>query len=358
MMERPKVHQKFAAISLAFALAAAVLVNAGDPDILKDFLAPLGGPVTAEYFKYTGLEPLLNANLTGATSAIVTKASMKEFPALEGQGTSVAVILYPPSGMNPPHVHPRGAELLIVLQGILEVGFVDTTNRLYKQTLQTLDLFIFPKGLVHYQINTQNNTAAAALGIFGSANAGTVSLPTTLFQSGISPDILAKAFKTDEETIAKGILEANLTGKKTALVAKSTMKEFPALEGQGVSVSLLVYPPSGMNLPHIHPRSAELLMLLQGSLEVGFVDTTNTLYTETLKPLDLFVFPKGLVHFQVNKESNVTVAVGMFGSASAGTVSLPTSIFESGIRVDILAKAFKTDEETISKLIQSNFGNK
>ncbi|OAY60150.1 germin-like protein 9-3 [Manihot esculenta] len=200
-----------AAVFLILAIGNAVLVTAGDPDLLKDFVVPLGldpTTITSQYFTFTGFRALREANLTGRTTALVTKATLKEFSALEGQGVSVAAIMYPPSGMNPPHVHPRASELLIVLLGSLEVGFVDTTNKLYTQTLQAPDMFVFPKGLVHFQVNTKTDSPCIALGILGSANAGTVLLPSTLFGSGISADILAKAFKTDEQTINK-LIEAN-----------------------------------------------------------------------------------------------------------------------------------------------------
>jgi hypothetical protein len=36
---------------------------------------------------------------------------------------------------------------------ILEVGFIDTTNRLFNQTLWIGDTFMFPEGLVHFQYN-------------------------------------------------------------------------------------------------------------------------------------------------------------------------------------------------------------
>ena len=37
--------------------------------------------------------------------------------------------------------------------------------------------------------------------------------------------------------------------------------------------------------------------MVGGTLQVGFVDTTNKLFTQTLPTGDIFVFPKGLVHF-------------------------------------------------------------
>ncbi|WCJ25741.1 Germin-like protein 1-1 [Euphorbia peplus] len=197
----------FFAIAITIALSGAIVANAGDADILKDFVIPLTGNLTSGFFTYTGFRELVNVNITG-TNAIISKASMKEFPALEGQSVSVAALIYPPSGINPPHVHPRSAELLMVLQGVLEVGFVDTTNKLFTQTLQAPDLFVFPKGLVHFQVNTKNDSPAYALGMFGSANAGASSLPVSVFGSGIPPAILAEAFKTDVQTINK-LIAAN-----------------------------------------------------------------------------------------------------------------------------------------------------
>ena len=116
-------------------------------------------------------------------------------------GGAYAFLQYPAGSVNPPRTHPRATELLYLLQGTLEVGFVDTTNKLYTQTLQTGDMFIFPKGLVHYQYNSNTTGTALALSAFGSANAGTVSLPVTLFAAGVDDGILAKYFKTDLPTI-------------------------------------------------------------------------------------------------------------------------------------------------------------
>jgi hypothetical protein len=64
-------------------------------------------------------------------------------------------------------------------------------------------MFVFPKGLVHYQSNANAKNPATAISAFGSANAGTVSVPSTVFATGIDDNILAKAFKTDIGTIQK-----------------------------------------------------------------------------------------------------------------------------------------------------------
>ncbi|KAA3463650.1 germin-like protein 9-3 [Gossypium australe] len=188
---------------LSLVLSSFVIVQialAGDPDILSDFLVPNQNKVDGSFFTYTGMRVLVNQSTFPANFTIL-KASMVEFPALNGQSVSYAVLQYPASSLNPPHTHPRAAELLFLVDGSLEVGFVDTTNKLFTQSLQAGDMFIFPKGLVHYQYNANPNNPAIAISSFGSANAGTVSLPKTLFATNIDDTILAKSFKTDVSTI-------------------------------------------------------------------------------------------------------------------------------------------------------------
>ncbi|KAF5447483.1 hypothetical protein F2P56_033037 [Juglans regia] len=172
---------------------------AGDPNILTDFITPPNATtVDGSFFTFTGLRSFIESG--PLTTFKVLKASMVEFPALNGQSVSYAVLQFANGTTNPPHTHPRSAELLFLLQGSLQVGFVDTTNKLFTQTLQAGDMFVFPKGLVHFQYNVAQ-TSALAISAFGSANAGTVSIPNTLFITGIDDNVLAKSFKTDVSTI-------------------------------------------------------------------------------------------------------------------------------------------------------------
>ncbi|KAH0746741.1 hypothetical protein KY285_008398 [Solanum tuberosum] len=176
------------------------LAQASDPDILSDFIVPVGSAIDGNLFTFNGTR----ANFGSVIQKFsVTKVGKAEFPVLDGQSVSLAVLQFPRRSVNLPHTHPHAAELLFVVEGSLEVGFVDTTNKLYTQTLQVGDLFVFPKGLVHYQYNSNRNELATAVSGFGSANAGTVSLPTTLFATGIDDQILAKSFKSDIATIQK-----------------------------------------------------------------------------------------------------------------------------------------------------------
>ncbi|KAL0303679.1 UNVERIFIED_CONTAM: Germin-like protein 9-3 [Sesamum radiatum] len=171
---------------------------AADADTLYDFIAPPNTTVDGEFFTYTGLRSFIGATPPNFT---VYKATMAQLPALNGQSVSYAALFYPPGSVNPTHTHPRASELLFLLIGCLEVGFVDTTNHLFTQTLQQGDIFVFPKGLVHYQYNPDGQNPAIALSAFGSASAGTVSIPSAVFNTSIDDPILAASFKTDVATI-------------------------------------------------------------------------------------------------------------------------------------------------------------
>ncbi|XP_022860449.1 germin-like protein 9-3 [Olea europaea var. sylvestris] len=188
---------------LAVTLVTLQVALAGDADILSDFIPPSNTtvPPDGSFFTYTGLRAATVPNMPPDFK--VFKASMAEFPALNGQSVSFAVLMYPPGTVNPPHNHPRASELLFLLVGSLEVGFVTTTNDLFNQTLQEGDIFVFPKGLVHFQYNRDEKAPAIAVSAFGSASAGTVSIPSAVFNTSIYDPVLAASFKTDVVTIKR-----------------------------------------------------------------------------------------------------------------------------------------------------------
>ncbi|KAL1802145.1 hypothetical protein ACET3Z_030792 [Daucus carota] len=215
-MESPRssLHQFLLLVLATCAIVEIAL--AGDPDILTDFIVPSnltsgGGNTTIDgnFFTFTGFRVLVGGQVPPTFK--VFKAGMLEFPALNGQSVSYAALQFPPGTTNPPHTHPRASELIFILDGTLEVGFIDTTNKLYTQTLQTGDLFVFPKGLVHFQFNADAKKPVLAISAFGSCNAGTVSIPSTVFATGIDDNILALSFKTDVATIQK--IKAGLVPK-------------------------------------------------------------------------------------------------------------------------------------------------
>ncbi|KAK8634006.1 hypothetical protein V6N13_014835 [Hibiscus sabdariffa] len=154
--------------SLAF---ACFLASAFDPSPLQDFCVAINDPTDA------GLNTL---------------------------GISLVRIDYAPYGENPPHTHPRGTEILVVVQGTLYVGFVTSNpeNRLITKILYPGDVFVFPIGLIHFQYNLGNTPAVAFAGL-SSQNAGVITIANAVFGSNppINLDVLTKAFQLDKNVV-------------------------------------------------------------------------------------------------------------------------------------------------------------
>ncbi|KAK9158912.1 hypothetical protein Scep_005486 [Stephania cephalantha] len=168
-------------ILAAIAIFLFAQVHAADPDLVNDFAVPDGvdeGKLDGVFFTYTALRGGAPASTTGLGRKTV---SVKDFPALNGMGVSLELL--------------EGAELLFVVDGSLTVGTTDTKGKLYKNVLQKGDVFVFPKGLPHYQANFDKTNKAVAVSAFASSNVGTVSLPKNLFGSNVPDEVLTKASK-------------------------------------------------------------------------------------------------------------------------------------------------------------------
>jgi len=180
--------------------------SASDPELTQDFFVPDGvnsSMLDGNFFTFKGLR---NGPKAAPGSFKPIKAFADAFPALSGLGISAALLEFQPGSQNTPHTHPRATELFYVVDGSVMVGLVDTAGHLFNQTLYKGDLFVFPKGLVHFQVNPASyavKKTAYAFAAFSSANPGIVSLPATLFGSGISSAVLTQAFNVDGAALAQ-----------------------------------------------------------------------------------------------------------------------------------------------------------
>ncbi|PQM33336.1 germin-like protein subfamily 1 member 20 [Prunus yedoensis var. nudiflora] len=92
-----------------------------------------------------------------------------------------------------------------VLEGTLYVGFVTSNgdgNRLFTKVLNKGDVFVFPIGLIHFQLNV-GHVKAVALAALSSQNPGVITIANAVFGSKppINPDVLAKAFQVDNKVV-------------------------------------------------------------------------------------------------------------------------------------------------------------
>ncbi|KAJ6805551.1 putative germin-like protein 2-1 [Iris pallida] len=173
---------------------AAVFVNGlvcEDPKLAKP-----------EDFFFAGLNK--PGNTSNPLGSMVTPVAAGQLPGLNTLGISLARIDFEPYGLNPPHTHPRATEILTVLEGSLYVGFVTSNpgNRLFAKVLRKGDVFVFPQGLVHFQLNSGEGDAVA-IAALSSQNPGVITVANAVFgaKPPILDDVLAKAFKLDKKTV-------------------------------------------------------------------------------------------------------------------------------------------------------------
>lgn len=165
---------------------------------------------------------------------------------------------------------------------------------------------------------------------------------------------------TADDFFFAGLSKPGLTNNTFgSLVTAANVQKIPGLNTLGVSFSRIDYAPGGLNPPHTHPRATEIAFMLDGELEVGFITTTNTLYTKTIKKGEIFVFPKGLVHFQKNNGKVPAAAIVAFNSQLPGTQSIGATLFAAVPPVPdyVLSQAFQVGTEDVEK-IKSRFAPK
>ncbi|KAG8649823.1 germin-like protein subfamily 1 member 13 [Manihot esculenta] len=207
-------------VFLAFALALS-FASAFDPSPLQDFCVAIPEPKNAVFVngKFCKNPNLTVAddffawglNIPGDTDqnrvrSNVTLLNVDRIPGLNTLGISLARLDFAPNGgLNPPHIHPRATEILVVVEGTLYVGFVTSNpNRLIAKVLYPGDVFVFPIGLIHFQFNIAKTNAVAFAGL-SSQNPGVITIADAIFgpDPPINPDVLAKAFQLDKKDVEK-----------------------------------------------------------------------------------------------------------------------------------------------------------
>lgn len=154
--------------------------------------------VTADDFAFSGLGTA--GNTTNLIKAAVTPAFDAQFPGLNGLGISMARLDLAAGGVVPMHTHPEANELLLVVQGSIATGFISSSNQFYYKVLHKGDIMVYPKGLLHFQINARGKNAIAFVS-FSSSNPGLQILDFALFANNIPTSLLQKSTFLDAAQI-------------------------------------------------------------------------------------------------------------------------------------------------------------
>ncbi|CAN1236504.1 Germin-like protein subfamily 2 member 4, partial [Linum grandiflorum] len=134
--------------------------------------------------------------VNNSVGSLVTAANVEKIPGLNTLGVSMSRIDYAPDGLNPPHTHPRATEIVFVLEA--------TSNKLVSKSLKKGDVFVFPRGLLHFQKNN-GKKPAAVIAAFNSQLPGTQSIAATLFSAtpAVPDNVLTKAFQIGTKEVEK-----------------------------------------------------------------------------------------------------------------------------------------------------------
>lgn len=105
-------------------------------------------------------------------------------------------------------------------------------------------------------------------------------------------------------------------------IRAATVAEFPGLNAQGLSLARADLAVDGVLLPHSHPRASEMMFVSHGTIVAGFVDTGDRVFQRTLRAGDVFVFPRGLLHFCANAGFGLATAFSVFNSQNPGVMGI------------------------------------
>ncbi|KAJ0088557.1 hypothetical protein Patl1_32492 [Pistacia atlantica] len=184
------------------------ITTASDPDPIQDFCIPNpefgvtklahltilpcknSSEATTDDFVFSGLRSAGNFSESGLATIPVNPIV---FPGLNTLGMSFVRADLKAGAVNPPHFHPRATEISYVVQGSVYSGFVDSSNRVFASVIEQGEVMVFPRGLVHFQMNV-GDKPATVFGSFNGQNPGSQKIPSAIFGSGIQAELLEKAF--------------------------------------------------------------------------------------------------------------------------------------------------------------------
>ncbi|BBN15050.1 protein MpPR15i [Marchantia polymorpha subsp. ruderalis] len=134
------------------------------------------------------------------------------------------------------------------------------------------------------------------------------------------------------------------------------VRQWPALNTQGLSLIRLDINPGGIIFPHTHNLATEILYVLEGEMYTGFVTNnfgndptiSNKLYAKVVKKEEAFIFPKGLLHFQLNKGKVLASSLNVLNSQNPGIQLMPSALFGNGIEREMLEKSFFMNETQVA----------
>ncbi|CAO2822723.1 unnamed protein product [Amaranthus hypochondriacus] len=154
---------------------------------------------------------------------------------------------------------------------------------------------------------------------------------------------------TVDDFVYSGLADPASTNNMFKFGAKAAWTpQFPGLNGMGISMVRADLGVGGVVVIHTH-RVAELLLVVEGTIIAGFINSNNTAFYKTLKKGEMMIVPPGLLHFQVNVGSTPVVQYAAFPSENPGVLTVD-SMFQSNLPSDVIEKVTLIDDAQVKKL--------
>lgn len=143
-------------------------------------------------------------------------------------------------------------------------------------------------------------------------------------------------FDFQDQCRTVGVVES--FGGKTIRADHAT---FPALVGNGGSITMGFIKPCGFNTPHVHPRAAEMNVVVAGTLFASVTAENGVQHVNhTLTQYSMTVFPAGAIHTEFNPDCTDAVFVAGFGGIGGEDPGVGQIVQEFfGFEDDLIAAA-------------------
>ncbi|KAH8657743.1 RmlC-like cupin domain-containing protein [Xylariales sp. PMI_506] len=117
---------------------------------------------------------------------------------------------------------------------------------------------------------------------------------------------------------------------------KADAATFPAVIGNGVSMTLGFLKGCGLNTPHVHNRATEFNIVVEGRLVTNFqVENGVEPWSGLLSQFQATVFPQGAIHTEFNPDCEDAVFVAGFNNVDPGVEQIAQTFFN--LRPDIIS---------------------
>ncbi|OIW09553.1 hypothetical protein TanjilG_28152 [Lupinus angustifolius] len=171
---------------------------------LKGGLTPGGYPCKS--LQSVTVDDFVFSNFTVGTpnqlKMSFTPAFVEQLSALNGLGFSLARVELEEGGVVPIHTHVDATEVTIPTGGNFTIGFISSDNVVYMKTISEGNIFVIPKGLLHFGLNVGKGKHSAIY-VFSSEHRSLQVVDLALFGSNLDSNIVAKTTFLDIEQIKK-----------------------------------------------------------------------------------------------------------------------------------------------------------